>query len=165
MEQLPTSHFLLGIVWAQIGDNTWVKGGLFFHNALPLLQEEEKRIQMPRAWLVPKFWSISHISHTEVWQNSSVTFMTYWEINSPLSPILFPWNLQVVLSTTVNVDGHVLWLFPTTCLFTTTRSMDGEPEGWIRRKVELCFPEDWAWQTNDVLHKFFLVWIWNWCLW
>lgn len=109
MGRLPTSPLPhLGIVWAQIGDNTWVKGGLFFHNALPLLQEEENPFRCQEQGLSLNSGP-SLISHMEVWWNSFVTFMTYWEINStPSPPILFPWNLQVVLSTTVNVDGHVL---------------------------------------------------------
>lgn len=92
MGRLPTSPLPpLGIVWAQIGDNTWVKGGLFFHNALPLLQEEENPFRCQEQGLSLNSGP-SLISHMEAWRNSFVTFMTYWEINSTPSP--HPFSLK-----------------------------------------------------------------------
>ena len=141
-----------------------MKGGLFFHNALPLLQEEENAFRCQEHDLSLNSGP-SLISHTEVWQNSSVTFMTYWEINSPPSPLSFFLEICRSYCQQQWMWMDMCWLFPTTCLFTTTRSMDGEPEGWIRRKVGLCFPEGLSladkWRSSQI----FLVWIWNWCLW
>ena len=141
MGRLPTSPLPhLGIVWAQIGDNTWVKGGLFFHNALPLFQEEENPFRCQQHGLSLNSGP-SLISHTEVWQNSFVTFMTYWEINlTPSLPSFFTEICRLYCQQQW-MWMDMCWLFPTTCLFTTTQSTDGEPGGWTRRKVGLCFPE------------------------
>lgn len=154
MGRLPTSPLPhLGIVWAQIGDNTWVKGGLFFHNALPLLQEEENPFRCQEHDLSLNSGP-SLISHTEVWQNSSVTFMTYWEINSTPSPLSFFLEICRSYCQQQWMWMDMCWLFPTTCLFTTTQSMDGEPEGWTRRKVGLCFPEGLSladkWRSSQI---------------